>query len=87
MFAAYYRGLSGPFLLDDWGTLAKLGAYGPVNNFTTWVSYLTAGIAGPSGRPIALLPFLIDARNWPANPWPFKLTNVLIHLLNGALLA
>lgn len=74
-------------MLDDWGTLAKLGAYGPVNNFDTLVSYLTAGIAGPSGRPIALASFLIDARNWPADPWPFKLTNVLIHLLNGALLA
>ncbi|MGA7965083.1 MAG: tetratricopeptide repeat protein, partial [Gammaproteobacteria bacterium] len=87
VFAAYAPGLGGPFLLDDWGTLAKLGDYGPVTRFDTLISYLTAGIAGPTGRPLALASFLIDAHHWPANPWPFKLTNVLIHLLNGALLA
>lgn len=86
-FAAYWPGLGGPFLLDDWGTLPKLGAYGPVDNFTTFVSYITSGAAGPTGRPLALLSFLIDAQNWPAGPWPFKLTNVLLHLANGALLA
>jgi len=86
-FAAYYAGLGGSFLLDDWGTLPKLGAYGPVDNVTTFISYITSGAAGPSGRPLALLSFLIDAHDWPANPWPFKLTNVLLQLLNGALLA
>jgi len=86
-FAAYWPGLGGSFLLDDWGTLPKLGAYGPVDNFTTFVSYITSGAAGPSGRPLALLTFLIDARNWPAGPWPFKLTNVILHLVNGAMLA
>ncbi len=84
---AYSPGLSGPFLLDDWSALPKLGAYGPVDNPVTFVSYVTSGIAGPSGRPIALASFLIDAHNWPANPWPFKLTNLLLHLLCGVLLA
>ncbi len=85
--AAYLPGLGGPFLLDDWGTLPKLGAYGPVDNPLTLVSYLTSGNAGPTGRPLALASFLIDARNWPAPPWPFKFTNLLIHLFNGILLA
>jgi tetratricopeptide (TPR) repeat protein len=85
--AAYSPGLSGPFLLDDWSALPKLGAYGPVDNPVTFVSYITSGIAGPTGRPLALASFLIDAHSWPAAPGPFKLTNVLLHLLNGALLA
>jgi len=85
--AAYYPGLSGPFLLDDLSALPKLGAYGPVDNPTTFVSYVTDGIAGPTGRPLALASFLMDAHDWPANPWPFKLTNLLLHLLNGVLLA
>lgn len=85
--AAYSPGLPGPFLLDDWGTLPKLGAYGPVNNPVTLVSYLTSGDAGPTGRPLSLATFLLNARNWPASPWSFKLTNVLVELLNGALLA
>ncbi len=85
--AAYYPGLSGPFLLDDWANLPALGAYGPVDNPVTLASYLTSGIAGPTGRPLALASFLMDAHNWPANPWPFKLSNLLLHLLSGALLA
>lgn len=87
VFAAYYPGLHGPFLLDDWATLPSLGAYGPVNNFKAFVSYITSGIAGISGRPLALATFLIDAHHWPADPWPFKLTNVILQLLNGFLLA
>lgn len=85
--AAYTPGLGGPFLLDDLATLPKLGAYGPVDNPATFVSYVTSGIAGPTGRPVALASFLMDAHRWPAPPWPFKLTNVLLHLLNGAMLA
>lgn len=85
--AAYSPGLSGPFLLDDANVLSKLGAYGPVDNPTTFVSYVTAGITGPTGRPLSMASFLMDARSWPAAPWPFKLTNLLLHLLNGVLLA
>src|SRR5207344_419278 len=48
--------------------------------------YLTSGTADPIGRPVALLSFLIDARNWPADPAPFLRTNLLLHLLNGCLL-
>src|SRR5579875_559046 len=29
---------------------------------------------------------LLNAQDWPANPYWFKVTNVLLHLLNGALL-
>ncbi|HEX5313454.1 MAG TPA: hypothetical protein VFX38_00900, partial [Gammaproteobacteria bacterium] len=85
--AAYSSGLAGPFLLDDMANLPALGAWGPVNNAATLVTYLTSGIAGPTGRPLALASFLMDAHNWPANPWPFKFTGLLFHLLNGVLLA
>ena len=84
---AYRPGLSGAFLFDDLGSLPKLGASGPVDNWATFWRYVTSGTADPTGRPLALLSFLIDARNWPANPYPFKVTNVILHLVNGALLA
>ncbi len=86
-WVVYHPGLSGNFMFDDWANLPSLGAYGPINHFNRLITYLLSGIAGPTGRPVALLSFLIDANNWPASPYPFKLTNVLIHLLNGALLA
>lgn len=84
---AYRPGLSGAFLFDDLGSLPKLGATGPVDHWDTFWRYITCGTADPTGRPLALLSFLLNAHNWPANPYPFKVTNVLLHLFNGMLLA
>lgn len=83
---AYHPGLSGDFLFDDFGNLPAIGATGPIDHWVTFWRYITSGTADPTGRPLTLLSFLLDARNWPASPRPFKITNVLLHLLNGALL-
>lgn len=82
----YQPGLKGPFLFDDFVNLNALGITGPVDSWPSLLRYLTSGNADPTGRPLALLSFLVDAQNWPADPFPFKRTNVLLHLLNGALL-
>lgn len=84
---AYHPGLSGDFLFDDFGNLPALGATGPIDHWATFWRYITSGTADPTGRPLTLLSFLLDARDWPASPLPFKITNVSLHLLNGALLA
>lgn len=83
---AYHPGLSGGFLFDDFVNLDALGSTGPVDNWRTFWRFVTSGIADPTGRPLALLSFLVDARDWPADPAPFLRTNVLLHLINGALL-
>jgi hypothetical protein len=83
---AYSPGLSGGFVFDDLGNLPTLGDYGPVDNWKTFLYYITSGNADPTGRPLSMLSFLIDANNWPADPESFKRTNVLLHLLNGVLL-
>lgn len=83
---AYHPGLQGVFLFDDFANLPSLGATGPINNTAAFWRYVTSGSADPTGRPIALLSFLIDAQDWPATAYPFKVTSVLLHLLNGALL-
>lgn len=83
---AYSPGLSGGFLFDDFVNLDAIGATGPVDDWATFFRYLTSGNADPTGRPIALLSFLIDARDWPAEPGPFLRTNLLLHLANGLLL-
>jgi hypothetical protein len=82
----YSPGLHGGFLFDDFGNLPGLGATGPVDTWPTFWRYITSGIADPTGRPLTLLSFLLDAHNWPADPYPFKRTNLVLHLLNGALL-
>lgn len=83
---AYWPGISGPFLFDDYGNLDVLGSYGRIRDWPTFLYYITSGNADPTGRPIALLSFLLDARDWPADPWPFKRTNLLLHLFNAGLL-
>lgn len=83
---AYRPGLAGSFLFDDFANLPALGSFGPIDNVSAFERYITSGFADPTGRPLALLSFLIDANDWPADPAPFKYTNVLLHLLNGALL-
>ena len=84
--AAYWPGLHGGFLFDDYTNLDALGRYGGVRDFNTLVYYLSSGLGDPTGRPLSQLSFLLDARDWPADPWPFKRTNLLLHLLNGVLL-
>ena len=83
---AYWPGLQGPFVLDDFSTLGALGNLGGVTDWDSFKAFVFGGTAGPTGRPLALVSFLIDGNNWPTDPWPFKRTNLVIHLLNGALL-
>src|SRR5690606_11002090 len=83
---AYWPGTAGGFLFDDFANLPALGRYGGVRDAQTLLYYLTSGIADPTGRPVSMLSFLVDARNWPADPYPFKRTNIVLHALNGLLL-
>ncbi len=83
---AYWPGLAGPFVLDDYKSLAELGSFGGVDDWASFKSFVLGGHAGPSGRPLALLSFLVDGSNWPTEPWPFKRTNLVIHCLCGVVL-
>jgi hypothetical protein len=83
---AYLPGLHGNFLFDDFANLPSLGAQGRIDNWPAFWRYITASKNDPFGRPLTLLTFLLDARDWPAAPYPFKRTNLILHLLNGVLL-
>jgi tetratricopeptide (TPR) repeat protein len=83
---AYLPGLHGDFVFDDYANLPALGAAGPVHSGPALARYLTSGTADPTGRPLAMATFLLDACDWPADPYHFKRTNLILHLLNGALL-
>ena len=82
----YAPGLSGGFLFDDFTNLELLGYYGVIDHWEAFWLYLLSGFSGPTGRPLSHLSFLIDANHWPADPWPFKRTNLVIHLLTGVTL-
>ena len=83
---SYYSGLSGSYLFDDFINLNALGNTGPVEDWPSFLRFITSGTSDPTGRPLSLLSFLLDAQDWPADPWAFKYTNLLLHMLNGALL-
>lgn len=81
---ALWPGVHGPFLFDDIPNLKNLSE---LNSHPTWRSigvYLSL-FPGTPGRPLATLSFLLNDVDWPSDPYGFKVTNVLIHLLNGVL--
>src|SRR6185312_3748128 len=86
-WTAYSPGVHGNFLFDDFANLPALGVTGPIDTWPSFWRYITSGTADPTGRPLTLLTFLLDAQNWPADPFPFKRTSLILHLLNGTLLA
>lgn len=85
-FLVYQPGLNGDFLLDDFPSLSALGIQGEVNNWNAFNAFVLGGSAGPTGRPIALLTFLIDDNTWPSVAAPFKYTSLCFHLITGFLL-
>lgn len=80
---AFWPALSGPFLFDDAPNLKKMehGIY----SLSDLLAFAFGG-GSSLGRPISFLSFALNDQAWPSNPWPFKYTNLLLHLLNGVLI-
>ena len=72
---AFSFGLS----FDDEPNLRILSSVVDVNSA---MLYVFGGSAGPLGRPLSLLSFLVDLPNWPHEPAAFIRTNALLHQLN-----
>ncbi len=83
----YWPGLHGSFLFDDFPNI--------VDNPNVHVTSLTlrewsqAALASPASelkRPLSMLSFAANEYFTGSHPFPMKLTNLVIHLLNGVLL-
>lgn len=86
-FALYALGLSGGWVLDDITNI--------VQNHALVLSPFSFGAimhaawsfdAGPLRRPISMLTFALNRTLFGPSPYSFKVTNVLIQLVNGLLL-
>lgn len=81
--ACYWPGLTGPLLFDDFGNLSNVTAW--LDGDRTLWSVITQNRSGPGGRPIAMATFVLDAALWGKDVWHFKLTNLVVHLMCGAM--
>ena len=80
----FWPALSGPFLLDDFVHFPKLSQYGQIDSIEKVLKLIFSN-EGASGRPLSFLSLLISDNAWPSDPYGFKYTNLLIHILNGVL--
>lgn len=84
----YAQGWSGGWHFDDdsnLGALAKVFAQGSINTDAA-LEFVFTGEAGPLGRSLALISFLVDGSAWPHDPRAVLYTNSLLHAMNGLLL-
>ncbi|MFZ6758707.1 hypothetical protein ACO0K9_15995 [Undibacterium sp. Ji50W] len=83
-FFVYQPGLSGYFMFDDSVNILENDKLRITS--LNWLGLKQAafsGTAGALGRPISMLSFALDYLVAENNPAQFKLTNLIIHLLNG----
>jgi len=84
----FYPGLSGPFIFDDQANILS-NPYISIHQLDWSTLYLSAasGSAGPLGRPIPMVTFALNYffSGGFDHTFGFKLTNLLIHIINGFL--
>ena len=73
-------------MLDDEINFVKLNIYNSYEGWESVMNYVMGNQTGILKRPISTLSFLLSATDWPANPYNFKLTNLILHIINGLLL-
>ena len=84
--AVYWPGLSGGFLFDDYPNIVDNHGVQPPN--TSFSSLVGAALSSPSSefkRPLASLSFAANYLATGLDPYWMKVTNLVIHLLNGLL--
>lgn len=83
---AYWPALSGYLAFDDYAHIAPL--FGRLSDFSPWALWeaIWSSNSGPTGRPLAMLTFSIEAAlpNWGVAG--MKVTNLVLHLGTGLLL-
>jgi hypothetical protein len=84
VYGCYAPGLNFGLLFDDVANLAGLAS---VHDAPSAFLFIFNGEAGPLGRPASLASFALQADAWPETIDALVRWNVLLHLLNGVLVA
>ncbi len=84
--AVFWNGLYGSFFFDDAANILYVESLGLTEfSLPALQEAWNSGISGPSGRPVAQLSFALNHYFSGFDPFAFKLTNLVIHLLAGSL--
>lgn len=82
----YWPSLNGPFVFDDIPNLEIMGERGGLTSLDHYAEFIMSAQAGPLGRPLSLASFALNSQSWPTDPYPFRVTNLVIHLINALLI-
>jgi len=80
----YWPGISGPALLDDRASVMVLDALDDNPEFSK--DYIFGDRAGPLGRPVSMLSFVLEKLYLNEGIRGGKKVNIALHLINGCLL-
>ena len=85
--AAYFRGLFGEFLFDDFHNIVENPAIQSIEGSTdSWLAASLSSNAGKLRRPISMASFAANHLLFGMHPLPFKAVNLILHLLCGLLI-
>lgn len=82
---AYWPGLTGGFLFDDYPNIVQQDKVHATDLSLEAMRTAAWTYNGHIGRPIATISFAIDHAFWGLNPWGYKLSGLLVHLANVVL--
>ena len=84
--AVYWPGLTGGFAFDDYPNLVLNTSLHVVRlDWSEWIAATLSSGSSDLQRPLAMFTFAINHYFTGLNPWPMKLTNLCIHLVNAGL--
>jgi len=84
--AIYLPGLTGGFFFDDFANIVEAPSLHITEiSLNSLTNVWNSGIAGPLGRPVSLLSFAANHYFTSLDPFYLKLTNIVIHCINSAL--
>ena len=86
--AMYWPGVTGGWVFDDYPNIIDNAAIHIMRGHSTLVAWVNSALSSPSSflrRPLASLTFSLNWYFGGGDPWPFKVTNIVIHLINGML--
>lgn len=84
----YWPGVTGGWVFDDYPNIIENAAIHITQGHSTLVAWVNSALSSPSSflrRPLASLTFSLNWYFGAGDPWPFKVTNIVIHLINGVL--